>query len=79
MNNTYLFAMASILTTASLMAGTFTVATSFAQGTTTPESDMGSAVMDTGSSNMTGGGGNATYGGGNATAEANTGNSTAPI
>lgn len=78
MNKT-LLTIASILATASLMAGTFTVA-AFAQNTTTPpSSEIDSTVMDTGSSNMTGGEGNATYGGGNATAEANTGNSTAPI
>lgn len=78
MNKTYFFAIASILATASLIAGTFTVAQSFAQGTTTPpDSEMGSTMVD--SSNMTGSGANATYGGGNATAEANTGNSTTPM
>jgi hypothetical protein len=77
MNKTYLLTIASILATASLMAGTFTVA-AFAQNTTTPpSSEMDSTVMDV--SNMTGSGGNATYGGGNATAEANTGNSTTPM
>jgi hypothetical protein len=54
MNQIYLFAIASILATASLMAGTFTVA-AFAQGSTTPPGgDMGSTI-DMGSSNMTGG------------------------
>lgn len=77
MNKTYLLTIASILATASLMAGTFTVA-AFAQNTTTPpSSEMDSTVMDV--SNMTGSGDNATYGGGNATAEANTGNSTTPM
>ena len=55
--------IASILATASLMAGTFTVAQSFAQGSITqpPAGDMGSTV-DMDSSNMTGGGDNATSG-----------------
>lgn len=53
MNKIYLFAIASILATATLMAGTFTTGV-FAQNTTTPGSDIGS-TMDTGSSNMTGG------------------------
>lgn len=63
MNKIYLFAIASILATASLMAGTFTVAQSFAQGSITPPpaGDMDS-TMDMGSSNMTGGGDNATSG-----------------
>ena len=54
MNQLYIFAIASILATASIVAGTFTVA-AFAQGSTvTPGGDMGS-TMDTESSNMTGG------------------------
>ena len=54
MNQVYIFAIASILATASIVAGTFTVA-AFAQGSTvTPGDDMGS-TMDTESSNMTGG------------------------
>ena len=55
MNQIYLFAIASILATASLMAGTFTVA-AFAQGSTTPPSggEMGSTI-DMGASNMTSG------------------------
>jgi hypothetical protein len=52
MHKIYLFAIASILVTASLMAGTFTF-TAMARGPTTAESKMGSTI-DTGSSNMTG-------------------------
>ena len=65
MNKIYLFAIASILATASLMAGTFTSAT-IARGPTTAESEMGSTTMDTGSTNMTGG--NMTSGTDNSTA-----------
>lgn len=69
MNKTYLFAIASILAVASLMAGTFTVIPSFAQISSTPSGDT-NATMNMGvSSNATGG--NATSGG--------TDNSTAPI
>lgn len=60
MNKIYLFAIASILAVASMMvAGTFTTA-AFAQGTTTPSGDAGSATMSGGASNMTGTGGNTT-------------------
>ena len=48
MNKIYLFAIASILATASLMAGTFTSA-AIAQAPTTPDSEMGSTTIDTGS------------------------------
>lgn len=65
MNKIYLFAIASILATTSLMAGTFTSAT-IARGPTTAESEMGSSTMDTGSTNMTGR--NMTSGTGNSTA-----------
>ncbi len=53
MNTIYLFAIASILATASLMVGTITSA-AIARGPTTAESEMGSPMMDTGSTNMTG-------------------------
>ena len=53
MHKIYLFAIASILVTASLMAVTFTF-TAMARSPTTAESEMGSTI-DTGSSNMTGG------------------------
>ncbi len=58
MNKIYLFAIASILATASLMAGTFTSAT-IAQSPTTPDSEMGSTT-DPMSSNMTATDGNVT-------------------
>ena len=66
MNKIYLFAIATILATASLMAGTFTVA-SFAQITGAPSGDTGT-TNNTGalSSNTTGGNtttNNATTGG----------------
>jgi hypothetical protein len=63
MNKIYLFAIASILATASLMADTFTF-TAMARGPTTAENEMGSTI-DTGSSNMTGG--NMTLGTANST------------
>ena len=53
MNKIYLFAIASILATASLMVGTI-MSTAIARGPTTAESEMGSTMMDTGSTNMTG-------------------------
>ena len=52
MNKIYLFAIASILATASLMAGTFTF-TAMAQSPTTPSGDVGSTT-DTAASNTTG-------------------------
>ncbi len=67
MNKIYLFAIASILATASLMAGTFTSA-AIAQAPTTPDSEMGSTT-DPMSSNMTATDGNVT----------GTDNSTAPM
>ena len=66
MNKIYLFAIASILATASLMAGTFTF-TAMAQAPTTPSGDASSAT-ETGASNATGTSGNTT----------GTDNSTAP-
>ena len=51
MNKIYLFAIASILATASLMAGTFTSA-AIAQGPTTPDSEL-SSTADPMSSNNT--------------------------
>ena len=65
MNKIYLFAIASILATASLMVDTITSA-AIARGPTTAESEMGSTMMDTGSTNMTGR--NMTSGTGNSTA-----------
>ena len=67
MNKIYLFAIASILATASLMAGTYTIA-AIAQSPTTPDSEMGS-TKDPMSSNMTATDGNVT----------GTDNSTAPM
>ena len=58
MNKIYLFAIASILATASLMAGTFTF-TAMAQSPTTPSGDVGSTT-DTAASNTTGTSGNIT-------------------
>ena len=69
MNKIYLFAIATILATALLMAGTYTV-TSFAQITGTPSGDMG-ATTDTGSSS------NVTSG--NETSGIGTDNSTDPM
>jgi len=66
MNKIYLFAIASILATASLMAGTFTY-TAMAQAPTTPTGDV-SLTTDTAASNITGTSGNTT----------GTDNSTAP-
>lgn len=66
MNKIYLFAIASILATASLMAGTFTF-TAMAQAPTTPSGDA-SSTTDTTASNATGTSGNVT----------GTDNSTAP-
>jgi hypothetical protein len=66
MNKIYLFAIASILATASLMAGTFTF-TAMAQAPTTPTGDTGSTA-DPAASNTTGNSGNTTA----------TDNSTAP-
>jgi hypothetical protein len=66
MNKIYLFAIASILATASLMAGTFTF-TAMAQAPTTPTGDVGSTT-DPAASNTTGTSGNTTA----------TDNSTAP-
>ena len=66
MNKIYLFAIASILATASLMAGTFTF-TAMAQAPTTPSGDA-SSTIDTAASNATGTSGNTT----------GTDNSTAP-
>jgi len=66
MNKIYLFAIASILATASLMAGTFTY-TAMAQAPTTPSGDA-SLTTDTTASNTTETSGNAT----------GTDNSTAP-
>ena len=66
MNKIYLFAIASILATASLMAGTFTF-TALAQAPTTPTGDVGSTT-DLAASNTTGTSGNTTA----------TDNSTAP-
>ena len=66
MNKIYLFAIASILATASLMAGTFTY-TAMAQAPTTPSGDA-SSTTDTAASNTTGTSGNTT----------GTDNSTAP-
>lgn len=66
MNKIYLFAIASILATASLMAGTFTVS-AMAQAPTTP-SDNASSTTDAAASNATGTSGNVT----------GTDNSTAP-
>lgn len=65
MNKIYLFAIASILATVSLMVDTITSA-AIARGPTTAESEMGSTMMDTGSTNMTGR--NMTSGTGNSTA-----------
>lgn len=72
MNKIHLFAIATILATASLMAGIFTVASSsFAQTPTTPSGDMGATMMDPGAStNTTGNEGNATSGTGNLTTAA---------
>ena len=64
MNKIYLFAIVSILATASLMAGTFTLQ-AMARSPTTAENEMGSTI-DTGSSNMTAG--NMTLGSANSTA-----------
>ena len=58
MNKIYLFAIASILATASLMAGTFTSA-AIAQGPTTPDSEL-SSTADPMSSNNTATDGNVT-------------------
>ncbi len=58
MNKIYLFAIASILATASLMAGTFTSA-AITQAPTTADGEMGSAT-DPMSSNMTATDGNVT-------------------
>ena len=58
MNKIYLFAIASILATASLMAGTFTSA-AIAQAPTTPNSEM-SSTTDPMSSNNTSTDGNVT-------------------
>ena len=66
MNKIYLFAIASILATASLMAGTFTVS-AMAQAPTTPSGDA-SSTTDAATSNATGTSGNVT----------GTDNSTAP-
>ena len=66
MHKIYLFAIASILATASLMAGTFTF-TAMAQAPTTPSGDA-SSTTDTTASNTTGTSGNTT----------GTANSTAP-
>jgi len=66
MNKIYLFAIASILATASLMAGTLTF-TAMAQAPTTPSGDT-SSTTDTAASNATGTSGNVTV----------TDNSTAP-
>ena len=66
MNKIYLFAIASILATASLMAGTLTF-TAMAQAPTTPSGDT-SSTTDTAASNATGTSGNVT----------GTDNSTAP-
>jgi len=53
MNKIYLFAIASILATGSLIAATFTSA-AMARSQTTAEAEVRS-TMDTSSSNMTGG------------------------
>ena len=58
MNNIYLFAIASILATASLMAGTFTSA-AIAQAPISPNSEMGSTTNPM-SPNMTTTDGNVT-------------------
>ena len=58
MNKIYLFAIASILATASLMAGTFTSA-AITQAPTTTDGEMGSTT-DPMSSNMTATDGNVT-------------------
>jgi hypothetical protein len=58
MNKIYLFAIASILATASLMAGTFTF-TVMAQAPTSPSGDVGSTT-DAAGSNTTGTSGNVT-------------------
>ena len=65
MNKIYLFAIASILATGSLMAGTFT-SDVIARGPTTAESEMGSTMSNMGSTNMTDG--NMTSGSSNSTA-----------
>ena len=59
MNKIYLFAIASILATASLMAGTFTF-TAMAQNSTTPSGDASSTTDTTAASNSTGTGENIT-------------------
>ena len=53
MNKIYLFAIASILATASLMAGTFTFA-AMAQAPTTPSGDASSTTDTAAASNATG-------------------------
>ena len=53
MNKIYLFAIASILATASLIVDTITSA-AIARGPTTAENEMGSTMMGTGFTNMTG-------------------------
>ena len=58
MNKIYLFAIASILATASLMAGTFTFS-AMAQTPTTPSGDA-SSTTDAAASNTTGTSGNTT-------------------
>ena len=58
MNKIYLFAIASILATASLMAGTFTSA-AIAKAPTTPDSEL-SSTTDPKSSNNTATDGNVT-------------------
>ena len=58
MNKIYLFAIASILATASLMAGTFTFS-AMAQAPTTPSGDA-SSTIDAAASNTTGTSGNTT-------------------
>jgi hypothetical protein len=67
MNKIYLFAIASILATASLMAGTIT-STAIAQAPTTPDSEL-SSTTDPMSSNNTATDGNVT----------DADNSTAPV
>ena len=67
MNKIYLFAIASILATASLMAGTLTF-TAMAQAPTTPSGDASSTTDTAAASNATGTSGNVT----------GTDNSTAP-
>ena len=54
MNKIYIFAIATILATAALMAGTFTVA-SFAQNSSAPIGETNSTVDTGASSNATGG------------------------